>query len=277
MDVNRGGGVPQLVQMRRVPMHTEAWFVPLALGEGWICAFCWLLQTGINGPLVLSLEWHSGPAITPGWYETPRWRQIGRQIPGGINCGTRCAVTFAPGERLTPNGRKLGQSGPSCRVGVMKDRQSGQRSVRCPTLPEGHNMPTQTKTITENGTFFSICTCTHCGERMEFDSRAAGQKMACPHCGMDTVPFMPKSEATPKPVVYATKKKKQGLLALGFAIQVAGILCMFIKYPLGIIPGLILLVVGGRMALKLICSHCGNYAVKEAKLCASCGAKFKGS
>jgi RNA polymerase subunit RPABC4/transcription elongation factor Spt4 len=135
-------------------------------------------------------------------------------------------------------------------------------------------MRTPTKTITENGT---IRTCTHCGERMEFDSSAAGRNIVCPHCGMDPGPFIPKPKATPKPVVYAAKKKNQGLLALGFAIQVAGILCMFIKYPLGIIPGLILLVVGGRMAIKLICSNCGNYVPKDAKLCASCGAKFKGS
>jgi len=135
-------------------------------------------------------------------------------------------------------------------------------------------MRTQTKTITENGT---ICTCTHCGERVEFDSSGARQSIVCPHCGMDTGPFYPKPKATPKPVVYATKKKKPGLLALGFAIQVAGILCMFIKYPLGIIPGLILLVVGGRMSIKLICSNCGNYAPKAANLCASCRAKFKGS
>ena len=75
------------------------------------------------------------------------------------------------------------------------------------------------------------------------------------------------------PTLCATKKKKGEFIGIGCAIQALGIACFFIP-PVGWILGVILLVVGGRMALKLLCSHCGNPTTREARICTTCGAHF---
>lgn len=36
-----------------------------------------------------------------------------------------------------------------------------------------------------------ICPCNLCSELLEFDASVAGSTIACPHCGMDTVLFVP--------------------------------------------------------------------------------------
>lgn len=81
-----------------------------------------------------------------------------------------------------------------------------------------------------------------------------------------------KSDAPP--VVYATKKKKGEFLGVGCAVQAIGLGCLFVPF-IGIPLGLVLLMIGGRMALKLICSNCGNYTTGNIKICASCGAHFE--
>ncbi len=81
-----------------------------------------------------------------------------------------------------------------------------------------------------------------------------------------------KSDAPP--VVYATKKKKGEFLGVGCAVQAIGFACLFVPY-IGIPLGLVLLMIGGRMALKLICSNCGNNTNGTAKICADCGARFE--
>jgi DNA-directed RNA polymerase subunit RPC12/RpoP len=35
------------------------------------------------------------------------------------------------------------------------------------------------------------CTCNNCSGRVEFEAEAAGQAVACPHCGMETVLHVP--------------------------------------------------------------------------------------
>ena len=71
----------------------------------------------------------------------------------------------------------------------------------------------------------------------------------------------------------ATKKKKGEFIGIGCAIQALGIACFFIP-PVGWILGIILLLLGSRMALKLLCSHCGNPTTREARICTTCGAHF---
>jgi capsular polysaccharide biosynthesis protein len=71
----------------------------------------------------------------------------------------------------------------------------------------------------------------------------------------------------------ATKKKKGEFIGVGCAIQALGIACLFIP-SVGWILGIILLLLGGRMALKVLCSHCGNPTTREARICTTCGAHF---
>ena len=54
-----------------------------------------------------------------------------------------------------------------------------------------------------------ICPCNVCSEHLEFDRSAAGSTVACPHCGVDTVLFIPPplASAVPPPVVQDDKAK----------------------------------------------------------------------
>jgi hypothetical protein len=42
-----------------------------------------------------------------------------------------------------------------------------------------------------------FCTCNTCSERIEFEAGNAGSTIQCPHCGVDTVLFVP-ARAAPK-------------------------------------------------------------------------------
>jgi DNA-directed RNA polymerase subunit RPC12/RpoP len=41
------------------------------------------------------------------------------------------------------------------------------------------------------------CKCNNCSEWLEFDTSQAGSTIQCPHCGMDTILFVPKMTAPP--------------------------------------------------------------------------------
>lgn len=41
------------------------------------------------------------------------------------------------------------------------------------------------------------CKCNNCSEWVEFDSSRAGSTIQCPHCGMDTILFIPRITALP--------------------------------------------------------------------------------
>lgn len=41
----------------------------------------------------------------------------------------------------------------------------------------------------------STCTCNLCSKQIEFESSAVGQTVACPHCGMDTMLFIPHGQS----------------------------------------------------------------------------------
>ena len=78
------------------------------------------------------------------------------------------------------------------------------------------------------------CSCNNCSEHLEFDESAAGSTVACPHCGMDTVLFIPpverakgKPEPTPPPSQPipspTTLQQKSNVEATGIALgEVAG-------------------------------------------------------
>jgi DNA-directed RNA polymerase subunit RPC12/RpoP len=43
------------------------------------------------------------------------------------------------------------------------------------------------------------CSCDHCNGHIEFEPDQAGQTIACPHCGLDTLLFLPSTPAEPVP------------------------------------------------------------------------------
>ena len=98
--------------------------------------------------------------------------------------------------------------------------------------------------------------------------------VATPGGNEKTEPGKTKSSAPPPPVIYAGKKTKGEFMGIGCAIQAIGLGCFFIPF-IGPVLGIILLIIGGRMALKLVCSNCGNRINQDAKTCPSCGAHFE--
>ena len=71
----------------------------------------------------------------------------------------------------------------------------------------------------------------------------------------------------------AKKKKKVSFAGAGCLVQLVGLVLCALLFPWGIIPGVILLLVGGRMG-PTVCSNCGNQVVQTSKLCPSCSAEF---
>lgn len=56
-----------------------------------------------------------------------------------------------------------------------------------------------------------ICPCNNCSEHIEFEESAAGSTVACPHCGIDTVLFIPKApEIIAHKIVAHERKTCQG-------------------------------------------------------------------
>jgi hypothetical protein len=50
-------------------------------------------------------------------------------------------------------------------------------------------------------TSLSKCPCQNCSGHIEFDPAAVGQSITCPHCGVDTVLFVPgRKKETPAPL-----------------------------------------------------------------------------
>jgi tRNA A-37 threonylcarbamoyl transferase component Bud32 len=82
------------------------------------------------------------------------------------------------------------------------------------------------------------------------------------------------ANAGPSKVVYARKIKKGEFLGIGCAIQAVGLACFAIPY-VGLILGVILLIIGGRQALKVVCSACGREASADAQECFGCRAHFE--
>ena len=81
------------------------------------------------------------------------------------------------------------------------------------------------------------------------------------------------------PAQYGKIKSKSEFAGTGCLVQGLGLLLMIsgiFTYGIGFIVGLVLLIAGGRMAIKLICSECGNPIVnKKVKICPACKAHFR--
>lgn len=72
----------------------------------------------------------------------------------------------------------------------------------------------------------------------------------------------------------ATKIKKAEFAGVGALVQFIGVILCFVAFPLGVLPGLLLLIIGGRMAIVIKCSECRGKIDKEANICPHCRAAF---
>ena len=106
---------------------------------------------------------------------------------------------------------------------------------------------------------FEKCSCNHCSGHVEFDASHAGQVVACPHCGMETVLFVPQvpKPLNAKPPQNVGVEIKRGMNPLGVASLVLGIVaCVFCWIPfLGLLAiplaaiGLLLAIIGITAAI----------------------------
>lgn len=69
----------------------------------------------------------------------------------------------------------------------------------------------------------TTCPCNNCSGRIEFEETRIGESVACPHCGMETVLFLPQIAVPPK-IEPTTRKSRTGMLSaviVGLAILTA--------------------------------------------------------
>lgn len=82
-------------------------------------------------------------------------------------------------------------------------------------------------------------------------------------------------------IVSGQKIKKGEFLGAGAVVQAVGCVVIFVGLALGFglagfIIGIALLIIGGRMAYKLLCSNCGNkIAGAEVMICPVCKCHFQ--
>ena len=81
------------------------------------------------------------------------------------------------------------------------------------------------------------------------------------------------SRDTKPQVRIATKKIKYEFAGVGALVQAIGVVAFFF-YPVGIIAGIALLLIGSAMSKKIGCSECGNRVDKESLMCPHCKAEF---
>jgi rubrerythrin len=67
----------------------------------------------------------------------------------------------------------------------------------------------------------------------------------------------------------AIKLKKSEFMGAGCMVQAVGLVLLFV-WPIGTFIGIALLIYGGTMSGKFICSNCGNPVVKTSTLCPHC-------
>jgi DNA-directed RNA polymerase subunit RPC12/RpoP len=69
------------------------------------------------------------------------------------------------------------------------------------------------------------CACSHCSERLEFDSSHAGETVHCPHCGRDTVLYSSQSPALVSEFVkIETAERRVRLVPFGIVLIVVGLI-----------------------------------------------------
>jgi DNA-directed RNA polymerase subunit RPC12/RpoP len=139
------------------------------------------------------------------------------------------------------------------------------------------------------------CPCNVCSAKIEFEPSRAGETIACPHCGMDTLLYIPSLSRTQTATLLEAPAAQvpahgQTLIQIGLGAQAAfarrkrgsktspaGIICELIGFillflfPIGTILGIALMIAGYQVSRIWRCSNCGNVITdKEVLICPTC-------
>lgn len=177
------------------------------------------------------------------------------QVPNDIKMICPC------GQHLAVPAHAVGQSFscPSCgRQLLVKAESTRESSVQpTPKLDAAYAAMQQWAKGGEDSP--NLRACPDCRSKISVNAHS------CPHCGR------PSGEHQTPAV--GCKIRKGEFVGAGAAIQAVGLLaCLTI---VGAIAGIPLLIIGGRMALKWVCSNCGNRLHDHSvKVCAVCKCHF---
>ncbi|HEY5912294.1 MAG TPA: hypothetical protein VJA21_16955 [Verrucomicrobiae bacterium] len=84
------------------------------------------------------------------------------------------------------------------------------------------------------------CICTNCAGHLEFEEEDAGQKIKCPHCGFNTVLFLPGTEKAEAEVASLTRKlqlQRRLLLAGGAVLVVVAVIWAVYHWIIPVVAG----------------------------------------
>jgi DNA-directed RNA polymerase subunit RPC12/RpoP len=84
---------------------------------------------------------------------------------------------------------------------------------------------------------FEKCSCNHCFGHIEFDASQAGQVVACPHCGLETILFVPPKPPVPEESLTSHKPNSPAInlkntlksklsLSSGWTKALLGLVCL---------------------------------------------------
>src|ERR1700674_2712822 len=86
------------------------------------------------------------------------------------------------------------------------------------------------------------CFCTNCAGHLEFEEENAGQKIKCPHCGFDTVLFLPGAEPPGDRLPTFTQKllrRRWLICAGGGAVLIAAVAWALYQWGLPFVENLL--------------------------------------
>ena len=139
--------------------------------------------------------------------------------------------------------------------------------------------------------------CPKCKQTLDAPEELAAQLIECPTCKETIeVPVRSQRKEVPKPpapepppptpsvqpsVSTGRKIRKSEFAGVGAVVQAVGCVVILAGWVLGFalggfIIGVALLIIGGRMAYKLLCSNCGNkISGAEVRLCPVCKCQLR--
>jgi len=143
--------------------------------------------------------------------------------------------------------------------------------------------------------------CPSCKRSLEAPADMAGQLIDCPTCmesieipiptrGVNTeikrpspptLPPTPPLQPAAAPLQLAPQhaahiNKRGEFVGVGCLVQGLGFVLCFFFFPIGLVAGIIVLIIGGRLAVKLVCSACGNKIEdKGVNICPVCKAVLR--
>jgi uncharacterized protein YbaR (Trm112 family) len=138
--------------------------------------------------------------------------------------------------------------------------------------------------------------CPKCKQTLDAPEELATQLIECPTCKETIeVPVRSQRKEIPKPPVPPPPTpptqpssssgrivRKSEFLGVGAVVQAVGCVVILAGFALGFalggfVIGVALLIIGGRMAYKLLCSNCGNkVSGAEVRICPVCKCHLQG-